>query len=219
MAQIKYVDSNGLKKVQSDYKAKIAEAVKDLVKKVTVQGQEAVVAEGTATVDLTSVLEPYAKKSDLEGLVGHISLKGSCQKSDLETKKSEATVGDIYIVTDDGNHFYLFVGEGENGDENGFIDLGAHTEIKIDEYLKKSEAESTYVKIATGATQLKEQLDAAYLPKEGAAEALQTELDEVYCKVADGYLKSTQAEETYQKSAELVALTDEEIESALGISA
>lgn len=215
MAQIKYVDSNGLKKVQSDYVAKIQahkteveEAIKNFIKNVTVQGQEAVVAEGTATVDLTSVLEPYAKKEDLEGLVGHISLKGSCLKEDLTTKKDEATVGDIYIVTDDNNHFYLFVGEGENGDENGFIDLGAHTEIKLDEYLKTATADETYVKITTGVTQLKEQLDAAYAAKTALEEYTKTEdLETTYCKVEDGYAKT----------ADFVALTDQEIEAALGI--
>lgn len=201
MAQIKYVNDQGLKKVQEDYVAKIAEAVKDLIKNVTVQGQTAEVAGGTATVDLTSVLEPFAKKADLEQLVGHIALKGSTEKAQLETLKDTATVGDIYIVTDDNNDFYLFVGNEAVGAENGFIDLGSHLDIKIDEYLKKTDADDTYVKIETGVEQLKEKLDAAYVTNEKA--------ETTYCKVEDGYTKET----------DFVAYTDQEIETALGIGA
>ena len=202
MAQIKYLDLEGLGKVKTAYEKAIEEAVKSFITGVTVADVEGTVEGGIAKVDLSSVLQQYAKTEDLEKIVGHIALKGSCLKEDLATKQTEATVGDIYVVTDDDNHFYLFVGvDGEGAEQktNGFIDLGAHTEIKLDEYLKTTTADETYVKI------------------EGGVEQLKTELDEAYCKVEDNYLKTQTAEETYTKPADFVPFTESEINEALGI--
>lgn len=75
----------------------------------------------------------------IEGKIEKIgTVQGSCTKSDLATKKTTANLQDIWIITDDNNHAYMFVGEGKPGAENGFIDLGGHYDLT-------NYAEKTYV--------------------------------------------------------------------------
>lgn len=116
--------------------------------------------------ELTAQLQSYATSQSvtaLQELINKVgSYKGAIPKASLATVKDTANPGDIYTITDDDNHAYIFCGSenaGENGtDENGFYDLGGHidlTEIQseIQNKLNKSEfteyqstVEQTYLK-------------------------------------------------------------------------
>ena len=51
-------------------------------------------------------------------------------KEDLTTLKDSAVKGDMYIISDDDNHFYVYLGAEVDGcDENGFYDLGTHVDL------------------------------------------------------------------------------------------
>lgn len=87
--------------------------------------------------ELQALLESYAKTSsvqDLEKLLNKVGkLQEPTTKDQLATIKDTANKGDIYIITDDQNHAYMYFDStqgGQNGlDENGFLDLGGHVDL------------------------------------------------------------------------------------------
>lgn len=98
----------------------------------------------------------YAKASkvtELEGTLTELGEKAQNMwkmsedpvktKEDLATLKDTASKGEGFIISDDGNHVYIFLGEGTDGcDENGFYDTQTH--LSLDGYIKESD-----IKVAT----------------------------------------------------------------------
>lgn len=69
------------------------------------------------------------KISDAVNKIG--TVKGACTKAELASKKTGANLQDIYVVTDDDNHLYMFIGVGATGaDANGFVDIGTHVNLE-----------------------------------------------------------------------------------------
>lgn len=98
--------------------------------------------DDAAKAIVDGVAETYATKTEVTAMSETLSkvagVKGSCTKEDLATKKEESNKGDIYVVTNDDNHLYMFLGADETGaDENGFKDLGLH--IDLDPYIMEEE--------------------------------------------------------------------------------
>lgn len=149
--------------------------------------------------ELQALLESYAKTSaveDLEKLLNKVGkLQDPTTKDQLATLKDTANKGDIFIVTDDQNHAYMYFDSAQasqNGlDENGFLDLGGHIDLSgIESELSnkatkeevnakvsnesfeayKSEVESTYIKQADLAGNLvyceNTDIDAMFSPAE-----------------------------------------------------
>lgn len=93
----------------------------------------------------------YAKASkvtELEGTLTELGEKAQDMwkladdpvktKEDLATLKDTAVKGQGYIISDDSNHVYIFLGEGTQGcDENGFYDTQTH--ISLEGYIKESD--------------------------------------------------------------------------------
>ena len=93
----------------------------------------------------------YAKASkvtELEGTLTELGEKAQDMwkladdpvktKEDLATLKDTAAKGQGYIISDDSNHVYIFLGEGTQGcDENGFYDTQTH--ISLEGYIKESD--------------------------------------------------------------------------------
>lgn len=88
-------------------------------------------ADIEGTYAKTEDLATYATKAEIAKLG---TIKGTCLKEDLETKKEGAAQGDCWVVTDDGNHIHYYGGE-------DFIDCGSH--IDLSGYAK-TEALSAY---------------------------------------------------------------------------
>lgn len=86
---------------------------------------------------ITQALTEYAKTSELEALQALLNKVGKYQgpttKEQLATLKTTANVGDIYTVTDDNNHAYIFCGAEKANqapvDANGFLDIGGHIDL------------------------------------------------------------------------------------------
>lgn len=106
-------------------------------------------------------LEDYAKSSEVATQIQEATnkigkVRGTATKSQLATLSETANNQDIYVITDDDNHLYMFVGKGVAGaDANGFVDLGTHVDLSnyvqsetltntLKDYAKSSEVSSTY---------------------------------------------------------------------------
>lgn len=87
-------------------------------------------------------------------------------KSQLATKAASATEGLAYIVSDDNNHMYVFLGKSVAGTTEGFYDIGG--DYDLSGYLTTSEAGSTY--------QTKEDMS-NYLTTNAAGSTYQTKED------------------------------------------
>lgn len=121
----------------------------------------------------------------IEGKIEKIGIvQGSCTKADLASKKATANNQDIWIITDDNNHAYMFVGEGKPGSENGFLDLGGHYDLT-------NYAEKTYVDGKVDGLASEGYVDSA-------VEGMLTESDfatsdEILAEIAAGVQAATQA--------------------------
>lgn len=95
--------------------------------------------------ELTEQLTPYLKSTDaestyvkeaefdskVEAKIGALgTIKGSCEKADLESKKEGAKENDVWIVTDDDNHMYFY-----NGTD--FVDTQAKAHVDLSGYVVK----------------------------------------------------------------------------------
>lgn len=91
----------------------------------------------TNITTLQGEIKKFATTESLNEVIALVNkigtFKSTTTKSTLATLKTDAKVGDTYIVTDDNNHWYVFCGTdqaGKNGiDANGFYDMGNHIDL------------------------------------------------------------------------------------------
>lgn len=81
----------------------------------------------TTYLKTTDAQGTYATKEEI-GALG--TIKGSCEKADLESKKEGAKENDVWIVTDDDNHLYFY-----NGTD--FVDTQAKAHVDLSGYVAK----------------------------------------------------------------------------------
>lgn len=77
----------------------------------------------------------YVKEADFDSKVdakiGELGvIQGSCEKTELESKKESAKENDVWIVTDDDNHMYFY-----NGTD--FVDTQAKAHVDLSNYVEK----------------------------------------------------------------------------------
>lgn len=107
--------------------------------------------DATAKNIVDNIATTYATKDELNKIG---TVKGNATKSQLATLAESANLQDIWCITDDNNHWYMFVGKGADGaEENGFLDLGDHVDVsgKLDtavaerDYAKKTDLPTDYL--------------------------------------------------------------------------
>lgn len=173
-------------------------------------------------------LEDYAKSSDVATQIQEATnkigkVRGTATKSQLATLAETANNQDIYVITDDDNHLYMFVGKGVAGaDANGFVDLGTHVDLSgyvqndtltntLKDYAKSSEVARDYA--------LKSEIPDDYLTEDdlstlnGKVSGLETDVNKAKGDITSvtndlaGF--KTTVESTYAKSATVNAKFEE----------
>lgn len=108
------------------------------------------VAKSYATTEkVTSLEQTLTELSQKSANVWHLSADPVKTKADLVELADTATVGEAFIISDDNNHVYIFLGKEVAGaDENGFYDTQTH--ISLDGYAKTEDLD-TFTEITTEA--------------------------------------------------------------------
>lgn len=226
MAEKKFVDANGVKVIKTDYVKRIGEKATELDGKISNKADSSALTALQTTVETdylksATAESTYAKQetvnqlAEKSGKVWFVSDDPVKTKEDLPTLKDTATKGEMFIISNDENHLYVFLGEGvEGADENGFRDLGTHVDLK--DYLKSSDAANTYAQKAT-VDSIQETIDSL-----GDTYYTETEIDEKINGLGDTYYTETEVDEkftalgdTYLTEADFAALSDSEIQEIL----
>lgn len=139
-----FLNELGVKKVRDDYVQRITEVDGKFSQYATTES----LGEYVKNESLTSQLGDYAKNEDvntkldeIKDKIGKIgSVKGEITKSAMGSLSPN--LGDIFVVTDDGNHLYIYVGKTEYAgvQKYGFVQnkteldtaIEAGTSAKID---------------------------------------------------------------------------------------
>lgn len=116
----------------------------------------------------------YATKAEITALG---TIKGSCEKTELEDKKEGAKENDVWIVTDDNNHMYFY-----NGTD--FVDTQAKAHVDLSNYYDKSTVDSTFAKTETVTGQLANKADKTeldnYVKAESLTECTDDDIDQLF---------------------------------------
>lgn len=118
----KYVQKDGEKVLSTnDYDNSEKEKVAGAVQSANLESE--VTAKGFIKGDAVDT-----KIQEATNKIG--TVKGAATKSQQETLATTANLQDIWFMTDDENHMYMFVGKGAAGaNEYGFADLGNHIDL------------------------------------------------------------------------------------------
>lgn len=222
MAEKKFVDANGVKVIKEDYKKRITE------QGTTFDGKLESKAESSALTALQSTVETdylksedaktqYAAKS-IETTVNNLAEKSNKvwfmsedavkTKEDLATLKDTATVGECFIISDDNNHLYVYLGEETSGvDENGFLDTQTH--VDLTDYLKSEDANGKFA-LQTTVQSIQESINSL-----GDTYYTETEVDEKFTALGDTYYTETEIDEKLSGLDTMTALSDSEIQEIL----
>lgn len=190
-------------------KNKLASIARDaqvnVIETVQVNGSPLTPSAKTVNIDLST----YALKSDITAVLKYKGTKATV----AELPPTDNTVGDVWFVTENSTEHAW--------DGSKWEVLGGSTDLSS--YLTKSEAGNVYLtKTEAGTTYLKI-TDAAgtYVTSEGLEESLAellTSIGQTYLTQANAdntYVTKTSAESTYVKKTDIVAITNQEIDTIM----
>lgn len=222
MAEKKFVDSNGVKVIKNDYVERIGKQGTEIDGKLANKADSSALTALQTTVETdylksADAKEQYAAKS-FESTVNDLAEKSNKvwfmsedpvkTKEDLSTLKDTASVGECFIISDDGNHLYVYLGAETSGvDENGFLDTQTH--VDLSDYQKTADADGKYALQST-VQSIQESINSL-----GDTYYTETEVDEKFTALGDTYYTETEIDQKLGALDTVAALSDSEIQEIL----
>lgn len=222
MAEKKFVDANGVKVIKDDYKKRIED------QGTAIDGKLKSKAESSALNALQTTVETdYLKSADADGKYAGKSIESTVEnlatksnkvwfmsedavktKEDLATLKDTASVGECFIISDDNNHLYVYLGAETSGvDENGFLDTQTH--VDLTDYLKSEDANGKFA-LQTTVQSIQESINSL-----GDTYYTEQEVDAKFEGLGDTYYTETEIDQKLGALDTVSALSDSEIQEIL----